>query len=115
MLNSGKLFRFLTLFIYKLYKIKIWQIGRRDRNEYWERIQSHNAIVTCAVFSPKPQLIVNQIRAATFVTGPKEDGATSKPKSESNSSSSGKDKDAYVFVSAAGCDGIIKVFINKLN
>ena len=39
--------------------------GRRDRNMYWERIQAHNAIVTCALFHPKPQLILDQIYDAT--------------------------------------------------
>lgn len=76
------------------------------------------------MFSPKPQLVVNQMRAATAATGAggkdegQSSGGVSKTSNKSSTNTSGnsnKDKDVYVFVSAAGCDGIIKVFINKNN
>ncbi|CAJ1064077.1 WD repeat-containing protein 44 isoform X2 [Xyrichtys novacula] len=33
---------------------------RRDRNDFWEGIKAHNAVVTSAVFAPQPGLIVPQ-------------------------------------------------------
>nr|CAD2199158.1 unnamed protein product [Meloidogyne enterolobii] len=34
---------------------------RNDRNHAWERVRAHQAVVTTAVFAPKPQLILNWI------------------------------------------------------
>ncbi|XP_052104582.1 WD repeat-containing protein 44-like [Mytilus californianus] len=31
--------------------------ARRDRNDYWEAIKIHNAVVTAAIFAPKPSLL----------------------------------------------------------
>ncbi|XP_063428842.1 WD repeat-containing protein 44-like [Mytilus trossulus] len=31
--------------------------ARRDRNDYWEAIKIHNAVVTAAIFAPKPALL----------------------------------------------------------
>ncbi|OXU22367.1 hypothetical protein TSAR_012017 [Trichomalopsis sarcophagae] len=36
---------------------------RRDRNDFWEGIKAHNAVVTCAVFAPNPDSIIRQIEA----------------------------------------------------
>ncbi|KAK0161236.1 hypothetical protein PV327_009729 [Microctonus hyperodae] len=36
---------------------------RRDRNDFWEGIKAHNAVVTCAVFAPNPDSIIRQIDA----------------------------------------------------
>ncbi|KAK1788476.1 hypothetical protein P4O66_016001 [Electrophorus voltai] len=33
---------------------------RRDRNDFWEGIKAHNAVVTSAIFAPHPGLIVPQ-------------------------------------------------------
>ncbi|XP_056140488.1 WD repeat-containing protein 44 isoform X2 [Lampris incognitus] len=33
---------------------------RRDRNDFWEGIKAHNAVVTSAIFAPQPSLIVPQ-------------------------------------------------------
>uniref|UniRef100_A0A8C2E566 WD repeat-containing protein 44 n=1 Tax=Cyprinus carpio TaxID=7962 RepID=A0A8C2E566_CYPCA len=33
---------------------------RRDRNDFWEGIKAHNAVVTSAIFAPHPDLIVPQ-------------------------------------------------------
>uniref|UniRef100_A0A6Q2X825 WD repeat-containing protein 44 n=1 Tax=Esox lucius TaxID=8010 RepID=A0A6Q2X825_ESOLU len=33
---------------------------RRDRNDFWEGIKAHNAVVTSAIFAPHPSLIVPQ-------------------------------------------------------
>ncbi|XP_049870925.1 WD repeat-containing protein 44 isoform X2 [Pectinophora gossypiella] len=34
---------------------------RRDRNDYWEGIKAHNAVVTCAVFAPNPDHMIRMI------------------------------------------------------
>lgn len=31
---------------------------RRDRNDFWEAIKAHNAVVTCAIFAPNPDDII---------------------------------------------------------
>lgn len=31
---------------------------RRDRNDFWEAIKAHNAVVTCAIFAPNPDSII---------------------------------------------------------
>ena len=81
--------------------------GRRDRNMYWERIQAHSAIVTCALFAPKPMLVLNSILSSAKKSGEKLTRKNSKDKKNPN--------EFQVFVSAAGCDGVIKIFANKLN
>ncbi|ESO05179.1 hypothetical protein HELRODRAFT_111180 [Helobdella robusta] len=32
--------------------------ARRDRNDYWESIKAHNAVVTNAIFAPNPEAII---------------------------------------------------------
>lgn len=34
---------------------------RRDRNDFWEAIKAHNAVVTCAVFAPHPDSIIKMV------------------------------------------------------
>lgn len=34
---------------------------RRDRNDFWEGIKAHNAVVTCAVFAPNPDYMIRMI------------------------------------------------------
>ncbi|XP_026820788.1 WD repeat-containing protein 44 [Rhopalosiphum maidis] len=63
---------------------------RRDRNDYWEGIKAHNAVVTCAIFAPNPEVVFRQM------------------KTDENSS-----QDGYVLVSA-DFNGCIRVFINRM-
>ncbi|KAF2355217.1 WD40 repeat, partial [Trinorchestia longiramus] len=35
--------------------------ARRDRNAYWEGVKAHSAVVTCALFSPHPELVFSFI------------------------------------------------------
>jgi len=93
------------------YNFSMLNSGRRDRNMYWERIQAHNAIVTCALFHPKPQLILDQIYDATNNRKHNEDDSPKNKKNKDKKNYNG----VYVFASAAGCDGVIKIFVNKLN
>uniref|UniRef100_H3CXG3 WD repeat-containing protein 44 n=1 Tax=Tetraodon nigroviridis TaxID=99883 RepID=H3CXG3_TETNG len=80
---------------------------RRDRNDFWEAIKAHNAVVTSAVFAPHPSLIV-----------PQETGAE-KPEEECkslDSTDSGALKTDHTEVLlSADFTGAIKVFINRKN
>jgi hypothetical protein len=83
---------------------------------YFERIHAHNSIITCALFSPKPLIILNQIYSN------QQQGSSNKQSRKSiNSTTHNYGKiganictGAHCIVSA-GCDGTIKVFVNKLN
>lgn len=35
---------------------------RRDRNDFWEAIKAHNAVVTCAIFAPNPDDIIKKLQ-----------------------------------------------------
>ena len=74
---------------------------RRDRNDFWEGIKAHNALVTSAIFASHPDLIVPQETKAE------------KPEAESKSMAS-EDSETLrteVLVSA-DFTGAIKVFTN---
>ncbi|XP_029956600.1 WD repeat-containing protein 44 [Salarias fasciatus] len=82
---------------------------RRDRNDFWEGIKAHNAVVTSAVFAPHPSLIV-----------PQECGAE-KPEAECKSLDSTDSEtipsgalktDHTEVLLSADFTGAIKVFIN---
>ncbi|XP_029154900.1 WD repeat-containing protein 44-like [Nylanderia fulva] len=91
---------------------------RRDRNDFWEGIKAHNAVVTCAVFAPNPDSIIRQIEAREQWESKEE------AKSVDSSSSIGvvpvdpvveqrtKGCGGHVLVSA-DFNGCIKVFLNK--
>uniref|UniRef100_A0A8C4MMA9 WD repeat-containing protein 44 n=1 Tax=Equus asinus asinus TaxID=83772 RepID=A0A8C4MMA9_EQUAS len=83
---------------------------RRDRNDFWEGIKAHNAVVTSAIFAPNPSLMLSL--------------DVQSEKSEGND----KSEDAEVLVTmpsgimktdntevllSADFTGAIKVFINK--
>uniref|UniRef100_A0A8C8YPK7 WD repeat-containing protein 44 n=1 Tax=Prolemur simus TaxID=1328070 RepID=A0A8C8YPK7_PROSS len=83
---------------------------RRDRNDFWEGIKAHNAVVTSAIFAPNPSLMLSL--------------DVQSEKSEGNN----KDEDAEVLdatpsgimktdntevLLSADFTGAIKVFINK--
>ncbi|TSP36065.1 WD repeat-containing protein 44 [Bagarius yarrelli] len=82
---------------------------RRDRNDFWEGIKAHNAVVTSAIFAPHPDLIV-----------PREPGAE-KPETESKSDVSDESEaipsgalktDHTEVLLSADFTGAIKVFVN---
>ncbi|XP_051531636.1 WD repeat-containing protein 44-like [Myxocyprinus asiaticus] len=82
---------------------------RRDRNDFWEGIKAHNAVVTSAIFAPHPDLIV-----------PQEPGAE-KPDSDSKSDSTDDSEtipsgalktDHCEVLLSADFTGAIKVFVN---
>lgn len=91
------------------YQIPMLTSGRRDRNMYWERIQAHNAIVTCAVFACKPLLIVQSL----LQQQQQMQQQSSKQGTSENQMLEREYQDAQVLVSSAGCDGVLKIYINK--
>ncbi|XP_018310637.1 WD repeat-containing protein 44 isoform X3 [Mycetomoellerius zeteki] len=90
---------------------------RRDRNDFWEGIKAHNAVVTCAVFAPNPDSIIKQIEAREQWEN-KED-----PKGIDSSNIDVVPVDPVVEQRTKGCgghvlvsadfNGCIKVFLNK--
>ncbi|XP_015603870.1 WD repeat-containing protein 44 isoform X2 [Cephus cinctus] len=90
---------------------------RRDRNDFWEGIKAHNAVVTCAVFAPNPDSIIKQIEAR------EQWEARDDPKNLGNAASPDAPVDPVVEQRTKGCgghvlvsadfNGCIKVFLNK--
>lgn len=89
---------------------------RRDRNDFWEGIKAHNAVVTCAVFAPNPDSIIKQIEEREHWEN-KEDAKLGSstvdvppvdPVVEQRTKGCG----GHVLVSA-DFNGYIKVFLNK--
>ncbi|KAK0091549.1 hypothetical protein PV326_003048 [Microctonus aethiopoides] len=100
---------------------------RRDRNDFWEGIKAHNAVVTCAVFAPNPDSIIRQIDAREQQlngnrddNGGKNDGISM---ADGAGASVNNPVDPVVEQRTKGCgghvlvsadfNGCIKVFLNK--
>uniref|UniRef100_A0A1A7Z638 WD repeat-containing protein 44 n=1 Tax=Iconisemion striatum TaxID=60296 RepID=A0A1A7Z638_9TELE len=82
---------------------------RRDRNDFWEGIKAHNAVVTSAVFAPHPGLIVPQ----EIGTEKPEADRKSLDSTDSETIPSGALKTDHTEVLlSADFTGAIKVFIN---
>ncbi|XP_063906671.1 WD repeat-containing protein 44 isoform X2 [Zophobas morio] len=83
---------------------------RRDRNDFWEAIKAHNAVVTCAIFAPNPEGILKMIEESTKTEEAAEGGdKVADPVVEQHTKGCG----GYVLISA-DFNGCIKVFINKM-
>ncbi|KAJ8918039.1 hypothetical protein NQ315_011495 [Exocentrus adspersus] len=82
---------------------------RRDRNDFWEAIKAHNAVVTCAIFSPNPEVILKMLEESARQTEAEETNKVEDPVVEQHTKGCG----GYVLVSA-DFNGCIKVFINKM-
>lgn len=78
---------------------------RRDRNDFWEGIKAHNAVVTSAIFAPNPSLMLSL------------DVQSEKSESEDaevlDTIPSGMKTDNTEVLLSADFTGAIKVFINK--
>ncbi|XP_041111431.1 WD repeat-containing protein 44-like isoform X2 [Polyodon spathula] len=83
---------------------------RRDRNDFWEGIKAHNAVVTSAVFAPNPSLIVS---AEPAVDKPEEEGKSPEDPSEESLPSGALKTDYTEVLLSADFTGAIKVFINR--
>uniref|UniRef100_A0A667X206 WD repeat-containing protein 44 n=1 Tax=Myripristis murdjan TaxID=586833 RepID=A0A667X206_9TELE len=82
---------------------------RRDRNDFWEGIKAHNAVVTSAIFAPQPGLIVPQEAGAEKPEA--ECKSLDSTDSETIPSGALKTDHTEVLLSA-DFTGAIKVFIN---
>ncbi|GFY47530.1 WD repeat-containing protein 44 [Trichonephila inaurata madagascariensis] len=71
---------------------------RRDRNDYWTGIKAHNAVVTSAIFAPKPSYIIKQLLREQE----KEVAATME-----------QDINKYYIMVSGDFNGVIKVFLHK--
>ncbi|XP_021567961.1 WD repeat-containing protein 44 isoform X3 [Carlito syrichta] len=83
---------------------------RRDRNDFWEGIKAHNAVVTSAIFAPNPSLMLS-----LDVQSEKAEGNDKSEDAEAlDATPSGimKTDNTEVLLSA-DFTGAIKVFINK--
>ncbi|CAH2981932.1 unnamed protein product [Chilo suppressalis] len=86
---------------------------RRDRNDFWEGIKAHNALVTCAVFAPNPDYMIRMItereEEAKMAHRDAEDKEEVKAVDGGMVASS---QTGHVLVSA-DFNGCIKVFVHK--
>ncbi|XP_074863959.1 WD repeat-containing protein 44 [Carettochelys insculpta] len=82
---------------------------RRDRNDFWEGIKAHNAVVTSAIFAPNPSLMVS------LETSEKQDSESKGDDSEASDTipSGALKTDHTEVLLSADFTGAIKVFINK--
>ncbi|XP_072126486.1 WD repeat-containing protein 44 isoform X1 [Mobula birostris] len=80
---------------------------RRDRNDFWEGIKAHNAVVTSAIFAPNPSLMLSDVpqaeKAESDALGINTD----------NIPSGALKADITEVLLSADFTGAIKVFINK--
>ncbi|KAL6056119.1 hypothetical protein STEG23_003057, partial [Scotinomys teguina] len=83
---------------------------RRDRNDFWEGIKAHNAVVTSAIFAPNPSLMLS-----LDIQSEKLEGTDKNEDAEVlDSTSTGIVKtDTTEVLLSADFTGAIKVFINK--
>lgn len=81
---------------------------RRDRNDFWEGIKAHNAVVTCAVFAPNPDNIIRQIEEREGTADASQNLRVEDPVVAQRTKGCG----GYVLISA-DFNGCIKVFLNK--
>ncbi|XP_022910260.1 WD repeat-containing protein 44 isoform X2 [Onthophagus taurus] len=83
---------------------------RRDRNDFWEAIKAHNAVVTCAIFAPNPDAIIKMIDEEK---NQNEENSNNEKVNDPVVEQRTKGCGGYVLVSA-DYNGCIKIFINKM-
>ncbi|KAJ1529621.1 hypothetical protein ONE63_006388 [Megalurothrips usitatus] len=81
---------------------------RKDRNDFWEGIKAHNAVVTCAVFAPNPEAVFRQMDQEEKEEEKTKPKAVEDPLVAQHKQGCG----GHVLVSA-DFNGCIKVFINR--
>ncbi|XP_050680092.1 WD repeat-containing protein 44 isoform X3 [Leptidea sinapis] len=84
---------------------------RRDRNDFWEGIKAHNAVVTCAVFAPNPDHIIRMVSEREEAEAAPDDKLEVQKANESSGMVSSS-QTGQVLVSA-DFNGAIKVFLHK--
>ncbi|CAH0723503.1 unnamed protein product, partial [Brenthis ino] len=83
---------------------------RRDRNDFWEGIKAHNAVVTCAVFAPNPDHMIRMITEREEKMNVNRDDRDDVKAADAGMVSSSQT--GHVLVSA-DFNGCIKVFVHK--
>lgn len=83
---------------------------RRDRNDFWEGIKAHNAVVTSAIFAPNPNLMLSLDMQSEKAEG--SDRSEDAEVLDNTSTGTMKTENTEVLLSA-DFTGAIKVFINK--
>ncbi|XP_027693138.1 WD repeat-containing protein 44 isoform X3 [Vombatus ursinus] len=83
---------------------------RRDRNDFWEGIKAHNAVVTSAIFAPNPSLMLSLEMPSEKAEANDQDNDSQV--SDAMPSGALKTDHTEVLLSA-DFTGAIKVFINK--
>lgn len=83
---------------------------RRDRNDFWEGIKAHNAVVTSAIFAPTPSLMLSLDIQTEKLEGT--DKSEDAEVLDSTSTGIVKTDNTEVLLSA-DFTGAIKVFINR--
>ncbi|CAH2315233.1 WD repeat-containing 44 isoform X1 [Pelobates cultripes] len=82
---------------------------RRDRNDFWEGIKAHNAVVTSAIFAPNPSLMVSPDTTSEI-----QESENKGEQADTDNIPSGALKSDHTEVLlSADFTGAIKVFINK--
>ncbi|XP_048477494.1 WD repeat-containing protein 44 isoform X1 [Plutella xylostella] len=84
---------------------------RRDRNDFWEGIKAHNAVVTCAVFAPNPDYMIRMINEREEEAKAK-DGTEKDEVKGAEGGMVASSQTGHVLVSA-DFNGCIKVFVHK--
>ncbi|XP_075797280.1 WD repeat-containing protein 44 isoform X2 [Pelodiscus sinensis] len=82
---------------------------RRDRNDFWEGIKAHNAVVTSAIFAPNPSLMVSLETSEKQESESKGDD----PEAADTIPSGALKTDHTEVLLSADFTGAIKVFSNK--
>ncbi|CAH1635850.1 unnamed protein product [Spodoptera littoralis] len=85
---------------------------RRDRNDFWEGIKAHNALVTCAVFAPNPDHMIRMISEREQEAKLADDGADNEEVKGAEGGMVASSQTGHVLVSA-DFNGCIKVFVHK--
>ncbi|KAI5644562.1 WD repeat-containing protein 44 [Phthorimaea operculella] len=80
---------------------------RRDRNDYWEGIKAHNAVVTCCVFAPNPDHMIRMIAERE-----QQENDTLTDEAAAAGGMVSSSQTGHVLVSA-DFNGCIKVFVHK--
>lgn len=99
------------IYIWKTYHdYSKFSSARRDRNYYWEGVKAHNAVVTSAVFAPRPDLILKQLEEVEHNTD--DASPLCLAPHVSTPAEGGGNGGCYVIISA-DFGGTIKVIVNR--
>jgi WD40 repeat protein len=93
--------------------------ARRDRNKYWEGVRVHNAVVTCAIFAPDPDLIIKEMIASdssssNTATAPGATGTGPRTGNPADASSRNSNTQLGYVIASADFNGQIKICVCRV-